>query len=524
MIEQQSDRRSTEKPCLSVFCCRRTIYFVFFAHPSRHSVQEERFAMSASKFLTQNYSEILALLNCLKVGVFITDGDANTLMVNDASCSTGGLTREETEGKNMRELEEIGFTEDTIIWKVLDSGREQTHIEKLGDGGQVFVTGTPMFENGKVDLVICTERNITETQKLKELLDESNRENKSIVEESLRIRKKLYYGTDDEIIAADEKSKLLLEQANRFASQDTTVLLTGESGTGKEVYAKYLHKHSNRGDKMCIGINCAAIPDNLHEREFFGYEQGAFTGADKHGKNGFFEAADGGTLFLDEIGELPVYMQAKLLRAIQEKEIIRVGGTKVTKVDVRLIVATNKELKESVAKGEFREDLYYRLSVIPLNIPPLRDRKDDIGAMAIHFINEFNETYRRKKVITEDAIGALVEYEWPGNVRELRNVIERAVISFEGDIIRKFQIERILGVPVRNNEIIEDMIKGRSLAELVQDYEKNILAAMVEKYEKDADIARNLKVNKATLSRKLKKYGVKEKNAGGDFEYSEKQP
>lgn len=463
--------------------------------------------MLMSKFLINNYPEILEFLNCLKVGVFVTDGKGDVLLVNDESCSTGGLTRGEIVGKNMKDLEDIGFTEDTIIWKVLEGGKTESHVEKLGDGGQVYVTGTPLYDGNKIDLVICTERNIEETQMIRDVLNESNRKMQLIKEEILQLRRG-YTGADEELIAEDEKSKALIENVKRIAVQDMTVMLTGESGTGKEVYAKYIYRHSNRSDEPFIRINCAAIPENLMESEFFGYEVGAFTGADKKGKPGYFEMANNGTLFLDEIGELPIHLQAKLLRVIQEKEVIRLGGTDIIKINVRLITATNKDLKEAVERGEFRQDLYYRLNIMPINIEPLRNRKKDIDALTMHFVDEFNRKYKLNKIINEEAMDVLRNFEWPGNVRELRNVLERIMISFDGDIIKKFQVERVLGIPVENKTMDTSYFSGKSLDELVEEYEKNILISMLAEYKKDSDIARMLKMNRSTLSRKLKRYGI----------------
>lgn len=460
-----------------------------------------------TKFLKNNYNEFLEFLNCLKVGVFVTDKDANVIFVNDESCATGGLTREETVGKNMKELERIGFTEDTIIWKAINSGKEESHVEKLGDGGQVYVTGVPLYDGNDIEMIVCTERNIIETQMIEELLDKNNRDNRALLEEVKRLRKENTV-SDDEIIADDEVSKRLLSQAKRIASQNTTVLLTGESGTGKEVFANYICKHSERSNEPFIRINCAAIPENLMESEFFGYEPGAFTGADPHGKIGYFEMADKGTLFLDEVSEIPVHLQAKLLRVLQEREIIRIGGGKLIPIDIRLITATNRNLKEAVEAGEFREDLYYRLNVMPLNIPPLRERRNDIKGFTLNFVKEFNRKYNMNKVISDDSIAVLTRASWPGNVRELKNVIERLMLSFDGELIKRFQVERILGIPVTSTGIDVSQFRNKSMKELMEDYERTILISMMEEYKKASRVADILGMSKATLSRKLSKYEI----------------
>ena len=368
------------------------------------------------KFINGNYNEILDVLNCLKVGVYITDGKGKTMLLNDESCRTGGLTREETLGKTMRELEEEGFVENSVTLKVLESGHKEDIIQNLGDGGKVFVTGIPLYYNGKIELVVCTERDITETFTLKELLEKSSKDSEKTKREIEYLKKQniVMWGN---IIAEDDGTKRLVEKALRVAALDTTVLLTGESGTGKEVYANFIYQNSSRVGKPFIKVNCAAIPENLIESELFGYEGGAFTGADKNGKIGLFEMANNGTLFLDEIGEMPIHLQSKLLRAIQEKEVMRVGGTQTIPVDIRLITATNRDLKKAVEEGMFRQDLYYRLNIMPIEITPLRGRKKDIKALALHFVEQFNKTYKMNKIITDSAVETLQNYNWPGNIR-----------------------------------------------------------------------------------------------------------
>lgn len=317
--------------------------------------------------------------------------------------------------------------------------------------------------------------------------------------------------SDDEIIADDDVSKRLLNQARRIASQNTTVLLTGESGTGKEVFANYIYKHSDRANGPFIKINCAAIPENLMESEFFGYEPGAFTGADPHGKIGYFEMANKGTLFLDEVSEMPIHLQAKLLRVLQEREIMRIGGSDVIPVDLRLITATNRDLKDAVDAGTFREDLYYRLNVMLLHILPLRERKSDIRGFVLNFIREFNKKYNTNKVMSDDALSVLEKQDWPGNVRELKNVVERLVLSFDGDLIKRFQVERMLGMPIPSTVIDVSQLQNKSMKTLMEDYERAILTSMMEEYGRASRVANILGMSKATLSRKLSKYGIVKK-------------
>lgn len=459
------------------------------------------------KFIEKNYKELLGILNCLKVGVYITDGKGKTLLLNNESCKTGGLEQSETVGKNMRELERMGFIEESVSLKTIESGKEEMIIQNLGDGDKVYVTGTPLKSDKGIDVVVCTERDITETLTLKELLEEKNKDNAKIKDEIEYLRKQniVMWGN---MIAEDFETKLLAEKATRVAKLDATVLLTGESGTGKEVFANFIYQNSGRAGKPFIKVNCAAIPENLMESELFGYEKGAFSGADKNGKDGLFEMANHGTLFLDEVGEIPIHLQSKLLRAIQEREIMHVGGTKTIPVDIRFIAATNRDLKEAVRNGTFRGDLYYRLNVMPIELMPLKGRKKDIKALVDYFTEKFNVTYKLSKVVSPEAMEVLKDFDWPGNIRELENVIERLMISSDDEVITKRQTERAIGVPTDLSGADLSGIEGRSLEELMDAYEKSILESMLAKYKRASEVGRALNVNKSTLSRRMKKYGL----------------
>ncbi len=459
------------------------------------------------KFIEKNYKELLGILNCLKVGVYITDGKGKTLLLNNESCKTGGLEQSETVGKNMRELERMGFIEESVSLKTIESGKEEMIIQNLGDGDKVYVTGTPLKSDKGIDVVVCTERDITETLTLKELLEEKNKDNAKIKDEIEYLRKQniVMWGN---MIAEDFETKLLAEKATRVAKLDATVLLTGDSGTGKEVFANFIYQNSGRAGKPFIKVNCAAIPENLMESELFGYEKGAFSGADKNGKAGLFEMANHGTLFLDEVGEIPIHLQSKLLRAIQEREIMHVGGTKTIPVDIRFIAATNRDLKEAVRNGTFRGDLYYRLNVMPIELMPLKGRKKDIKALVDYFTEKFNVTYKLSKVVSPEAMEVLKDFDWPGNIRELENVIERLMISSDDEVITKRQTERAIGVPTDLSGADLSGIEGRSLEELMDAYEKSILESMLAKYKRASEVGRALNVNKSTLSRRMKKYGL----------------
>lgn len=461
------------------------------------------------EFFKRHYAQLSALLNCIKVGVYITDREGRTIFLNDESCKTGGLAREEIIGKSIYELERKGFIEDSVTARILKSKKEESMIQHLGDGGKLFVTGVPLCGQDNIELVISTERDITETLSLKALLAEQDKKSEKYEQEIAYLQRQNIELWGD-LIAEDELTKQIANQAMRVAKLDaTTVLLTGETGTGKEVYANVIYQNSPRVGKSFIKVNCAAIPENLLESEMFGYVSGAFTGADKRGKMGLFEMANGGTIFLDEVAELPVHLQSKLLRVLQEKEILRVGATKPIPLDIRIIAATNKNLNKEIQQGTFREDLYYRLNIMPIELPPLRGRERDIAALSDFFVKKFNKDYKLKKFILPEAMELLKKYSWPGNIRELENIIERLMISFDGDRITRFQADAVFGKSIG----LEDQqptveAQEHTFDQLMEEYERTLLVQMLERYEKPCIMATKLGMHKSTLSRKMKKYGI----------------
>ncbi|MEO0300606.1 MAG: sigma-54 dependent transcriptional regulator [candidate division WOR-3 bacterium] len=318
------------------------------------------------------------------------------------------------------------------------------------------------------------------------------------IEEEIKNKEvlKAISGEEIEIIGKNEKFLKALELAKKVAGEDVTVLLTGESGTGKEVFARFVHLNSKRKEGPFIPINCAAIPKELLENELFGSEKGAFTGSYKT-KIGKFELADGGTLFLDEIAEMPLELQPKLLRAIEYKEIERLGGLKPIKVNTRIIAATNRNLKELVEKGLFREDLYYRLSVFPIHLPPLRERKEDILLISENFLKKMERKYGKKLKLNEESKKILITYDFPGNIRELENILERAAILTEDGIIKK---EHLM------IEKIEDKEKEIKIQNL-----KDIIEKEIEKKEKEI-IENTLKITKGNISKTAEILGISRKS------------
>lgn len=463
--------------------------------------------MRYSTFIKENFNIFLDIFDRMKTGIWISDGDGEVIIVNKESVKTGGLTREEVVGRRMSELIETGYITESATLKTIESKKEECVVEEMGAGGHCMVTSIPLFYEGTLDLVICVERNISEVERLKARLSEQVNIKNKLQKELLKLQNRKEC-EGKEFITQNINMLHLKELAVSIGKIDATVMITGESGTGKELVADLIHKNSKRSKAPFVKVNCAAIPETLVESEFFGYEEGAFTGASHNGKMGLFEIADGGTLFLDEIGELSLPIQSKLLRVLQEKEVRRIGGERAIHVDVRIIAATNKDLKRKIEEGTFRSDLYYRLFVVPVSIPPLRERRDDIELLAKYFLDLFNKEYDLNKVISSDALKMMEKYDWPGNVRELRNVVERLTASGAGTVISAFQVEMCLR---DKNPIIPELMGDDSaiyLEDMVYAYEKEIIQYAYGKTGSVTAAAKMLHVDKSTVSRKMKKYGI----------------
>ncbi len=451
--------------------------------------------------------ELVGILNSVKVGVYIADAEGTMLLVNDESCMTNEFTREEMIGMNVKEFVKDKYIKESCTLKVIETGEEASILQNQGKNNKTFITGVPYYKDEKLKYVICTEVDVTETSNLQNKI-KAYEEKIDFTEEKINHLQKKNKEDLGDIVAESPAMKTLIHNAKQIAIYDTTVLITGNTGVGKEIFANYIYENSSRKDKPFITVNCAAVPENLLESEFFGYEKGAFTGANTQGKKGLFELANGGTLLLDEIGELPLSMQSKLLRVLQEKEFMKIGGEKYISCDVRIIAATNKNLKTLIEEKLFREDLYYRLNIIQFEIPPLKERKEDIP----YFINAFSKKFSNKKasqkVIIKEALNIMQEYSWPGNVRELHNIVERIFYSIESKIITAEQIKKILGI---SQEFEYEDLKNseKTLNELMEDYEKRVLNEMFEKYKKGNIVAEKLGMNEATLSRRVKKYNIK---------------
>jgi PAS domain S-box-containing protein len=346
--------------------------------------------------LLEEHQELKSILKNSHDGIYVTDSEGNTIWYNPATERNFHVTSQELVGKNVVDLERAGIFKPSVVLKVLQMKKQLTLQQETRTGKIILTTATPIFdEQGTITKVICNSRDVTELLTLKGQLKENEEKVKRYESELLQLKNKVR--SLKGFVANSKTMERVVSMLRRISAVQSTVLITGESGTGKEVIAKEIHNLSPKNEGPFIKINCGAIPESLLESELFGYETGAFSGAKKGGKPGYFELADKGTLFLDEIGELPFSLQAKLLQAIQDKSVQRIGDTKSIPIDFRLIAATNQNLNEMIANGKFREDLFYRLNVIPIELPPLRERIEDIPYLVRYFLDKFNILYNFQK-------------------------------------------------------------------------------------------------------------------------------
>jgi len=415
-----------------------------------------------------------------------------------------GILPSKIAGMNILELEEKGWFKPTVTRRVLEEKKKVSMIQKNRFDRTILAVGNPVFNRrGDLERIVIASRDVTELSQLQDALAEAKRQTAKYKQEIATLRNSQRVA-DKAIVYRSAVMQNLMHHVQRIAGVESTVVIYGESGVGKELVVHAIHHFSPRADKPFLKINCSSIPEQLLESELFGYVRGAFTGALDKGKKGLFELASGGTLFLDEIAELPLNLQVKLLRAIQEREIMKVGGGQAVKVDVRLVAATNRNLEQMVEEGKFREDLYYRLHVIPLYVPPLRDRLDDIEPLVYHYLQYFNTKFSANKHFSEDAMEMLNCYPWPGNVRQLQNIIERAIVVTADGLITANDLKPLLerrpqSVPaVQVNAIIP-------LHQAIELTEQQLIHMALARYKTTTKAAQVLETSQPTISRKLRR-------------------
>jgi len=444
-------------------------------------------------------AELKAVIDASYDGILVADQDSVVIKVNEAFERTMGIAAKDILGAT---LDEHDLLPVSLVQNVQDKKRRQSTILEEA-GSQLLLTANPiMNKNGIIERIVINVRDLTELNELRRQVEKSEELSRRYHSELHELRRNLL--KQEGVVVQSVQMKKILDLVLRVALVDSTVLILGESGVGKEIVAKVIHTNSKRKDGPFIKVNCGAIPANLLESELFGYEPGAFTGASRDGKMGMFELAHNGTLFLDEIGDLPLPLQVKMLRVIQDKEIFRVGGQKSRKVNVRLLAATNQNLEQMVEKGEFREDLYFRLNVIPINIPPLRERKEEIIPLVKKFQNNLSATYGLDKQISPEAMDCFVNYDWPGNIRELENIIERTLVTSSSSVITPEDLPDYL-LKVRNKWGSPKVnISGiMPLKEAVIEVEKQLLEQALKEYGSTYKVAQVLDVNQSTIVRKL---------------------
>lgn len=449
------------------------------------------------KDLEDTNSELNEIIELSADGLVSVDQTGVIIRLNDAYKQILGITDEQFIGTPAQSLVDKGYLPELVSPKVFKH-RKPMDIMVTIKGKDVLLTGRPVFnEFGQVVRVVANIRDLTKLNRLKEKLnryhDLASRYETEI--SHLRSRK-----IDTKIVGRSDGALKMMALAAQAAQVDSTVLVFGETGTGKELLVKSIHELSSKGDGPFIAVNCSSIPESLMESELFGYEAGAFTGSSRKGKVGLFEAADKGTLFLDEISEMPLSMQAKLLRVIQEKKVVRIGSSKANPIDTRIIAASNERLETCVEAGTFRADLYYRLNIINIDIPPLRERKEDIPLLADQFLNYFNKKFNRNKVISEKESVMLVAYDWPGNIRELRNTIERFVV-LENAITIERQLYKYKRHSVYRNDPQQPVTCLRSH---LKKMEHDIILRTYKKFKSTRKTAAALNVSQSTIARKIK--------------------
>ncbi|WLR47341.1 sigma 54-interacting transcriptional regulator [Halobacillus litoralis] len=452
----------------------------------------------------EEWSEYKTLLHSLQEDILVTNTDGTIVKVSEATGKVYDVRADELLGRSVYDLEKEGLFTPLATPMVMESLERVTFVQTVADGKKLLVTGLPVFDDeGELVRVVSYSHDVTELMEIKAGMEEMTIEMERVRDELDRLKQE----KEETFIGKSEEMRKVLATANQVAGVDANVLLLGESGVGKTELARRIHEKSSRTDGPFIEVNCGAIPDALFEAELFGYEGGSFTGATKGGKKGFAELAHNGTMFLDEIGELSLQNQVKVLKLIQKKSFYPVGGREEVQSDFRLISATNKELDHAVDHKEFREDLYFRLNVVPITIPPLRERKDDITPLIHTFLNHFAARYKRKRVLSREVMHDLNTYEWRGNVRELINLLERLVVTSPNPVI--YPVDLPEGYRKRGEAYSKMNNFDETLAETLNRVEKERLERAKEKFRTTTKMAEALGISQPTVVRKLKKYRIK---------------
>lgn len=433
--------------------------------------------------------------------IFVTDEKGIVVRVNSTCERHYQLAAKELVGKHVKELQKDGIFYPSATLEVIEKKRPIELVQTTKSGEYLHVRTRPVFDDeGNLRRVISYSRDLTELYQLRQKVEEMDNQLKTY-------KKELRETYEHEgLIFKSLAMQKIVDTIKKVSVVDSTVLVLGETGVGKSRLVRHLHEVSHRKHESFYEINCAALPTNLIESELFGYSGGSFTGANREGKKGLLESAHKGTLFLDEIGEMPIEIQAKLLQVLQEKTFRPIGGRELKKVDVRIVAATNRDLSMMVKQGTFRKDLYYRLNVIPIAIPPLRERTEDILPLIYHYLQHFNKKYGRDVKLAPSTLQMFVGYPWEGNNREIENVIERIVITVD-DVVT------VEDLPLSMQEVAVEQ-SGQSLYKMLEEVERNIILKAYKTYGSSYKVAEFLQISQSAATRKIKKFIEEEENIG----------
>lgn len=485
---------------LEIYPDGKGAYYLFFRNISDyHMVEHLRCE------ITDEIISIQKFIDTFYDGVFISDGRGNILVVNDAWCQISGVAKEEVLGRTLQDLVDDGLIPFSITMRAIEKQRQSSAVIEYPRGKKAFASSTPLRNNhGQVIRILTNVRDLSELNSLQQELQDVTALSEGLQREFKAMKaidKNAHLGLTRSVVMENIYAML-----TKISNTDLQILITGSSGVGKTALAKLVHsigERSNRGS--FIHVNCSSIPDALLESELFGYEPGAFTGAGK-GKIGLFDLADKGTLFLDEIGDMPLSLQSKILNVLQEKCFYRVGGRKPIHLDVRIIAATNVNLEQYLECGKFREDLYYRLNVVPIIIPRLAERREDIPPLVAHYLDNCNTRYQKSKVFSPAVMDAFIKYDWPGNIREIINLIERLVVTVDDPVIAVQHLPKHMQpAPADEDKTCRLWKADLSLKETLKFLEEKIIEEAISSCGSYKEASQKLNIDVATLFRKRKK-------------------